>query len=201
MTRNALFASLPVLMSVVSTSWAAPSDTVAMIIPIRSLGKQHIETPARPGVERFRKIPPGGRVCVNPVQNLSGKTLDMSGIDDALAAQIREIGFKAGSPGTLGICDATVYTEIVHIRGRRRVHIEIEFRLVLSGEQVPRLCSRATGKRIIPLAKFANSLIPIQHDRDIGEREALLASFTEQALQIEAAQTDGMELYAGAVQQ
>lgn len=196
-----MYSNVPVagLLVVVVACWAECSslcaaDSVALVLPVRSAQSQHSATKGR--FLRFRKIPPGSSVCIRTVQNLSGKTLDMRGVDDELAAQISQTGFRAGKLGAIETCDVTVYTEIVRVKGSKRVNVEVEFRVLLADERVPRLCTRAKG-RVRPLASFANSLVPVQKNNANAEREAIVAAFTEQALIIEAAQAGGMELYSG----
>jgi hypothetical protein len=146
----------------------------------------------------LRKIAPGGAICVNPVQNLSEQALGMNGIDDELVAQIGETGYHAGKLGKLEICDATAYTEIVHIGGRNRMSAEVEFRLVFAGEQVPRLSTAATGKSLKPLKSHAAmASFVAKGDHDVARREAILAAFAEQVHKIQMAQRDGMALYTG----
>jgi hypothetical protein len=130
-------------------------------------------------------LAPGASICVTPVQNLSEQAFGMNGYDDELVARMREIGYRAGTPGKLPTCDATAYTEIVHVGGRNRIRAEVEFRLVLAGEQAPRLSTTAAGKSPKP-----------PKSRDAARREAILAAFTEQARKIHMAQRDGMALYA-----
>ena len=173
------------------------ADSVAVLLPVRSAHSQSSGNARR--FLRFRKIPTGGTVCIHTVQNLSGRTLDMRDVDDELAAQISQTGYRAGKQGTVETCDATVYTEIVRVEGYKRINAEVEFRVLLADEQVPRLCTRAQG-RVRPLASFINSLVPIQKNSAITQREAIVAAFTDQALKIEAAQAGGMELYPGVEQ-
>jgi hypothetical protein len=120
------------------------------------------------------------------VQNLSEQAFGMNGFDDELVARIREIGYRAGNPGKLGTCDATAHTEIVHMGGRNRIRAEVEFRLVLAGEEAPRLSTTAAGKSPKP-----------PKSRDAARREAILAASAEQAHRIHMAQRDGMAFYAG----
>ena len=42
----------------------------------------------------------GATVCVNKIQNLSGKQLAMEGIDEDLVAQLNKAGFKATAATT-----------------------------------------------------------------------------------------------------
>jgi hypothetical protein len=146
----------------------------------------------------LRKIAPGGAICVNPVQNLSQQTIGMNGIDNELVVRIGETGYRAGKPGQLETCDATAYTEIVRIGGRSRMSAEVEFRLVLAGEQVPRLSTTAAGKSPKPPRSPTMTVSFVaKGDRDAVRREAILAAFAEQAHKIQIAQRDGMPLYTG----
>jgi hypothetical protein len=128
-----------------------------------------------------RRLPPGSAVCVNPVLNLARLELDAERTTGELAVSIREAGFRPQRQGAQ--CDATVFTEIVAVSGRRRKNVDTEFRIVLSGEQIPRLCSSARGR----------SGQGVIHD-------AILAAFAEQARQIREAQAKGMAPYPGAVE-
>jgi hypothetical protein len=132
------------------------------------------------------RLSPGSAVCVNPVLNLALRGFDAEGVTEQLAARIREAGFASGSLGTLPRCDATVFTEIVAVSGRKRKSVETEFRIVLSGEQIPRLCSSARGKST--------------EAQSAAVRGALLQALHDEARQIRAAQAKGMALYHGAIE-
>lgn len=129
-------------------------------------------------LRELRSIPEGGTICVNPVQNLGESRVDMTGIDEELVAQVAKTGYRAGKLGELETCDATAYTEIVHIGGRKRVNADVEFRIVLAGEQIPRLVSTVNGKK------------------SAAAREAIVEAFAQQARKIQAAQREGMAPYA-----
>ncbi|HLY16115.1 MAG TPA: hypothetical protein VKR61_02770 [Bryobacteraceae bacterium] len=131
---------------------------------------------------------------------MSGRAIGMTGIEDQLAAQLNGIGYRAGKPGELGSCDAVVHTEIVHLAGNARMRVEVEFRLVLAGEQAPRLSATAGGKSSKPARRrpFVGSFVPARPDSSTAEREAILSALAEQSRKIQAAQRDGMALYVGA---
>jgi hypothetical protein len=166
-------------------SWAASDPTVAVVPSAR---KAH-------GSAELRRIDAGAIICVTPVQNLTGREILMLRIDEALISEIIKVGYRAAKPGELETCDVRAYTELVHIGGRNRTNVEIEFRLVLAGEQVPRLCTTAIGKS----AKRPKS--PANRGRVAAEREAIESAFTSQAQKIQAAQRDGMAPYADSIEQ
>ena len=99
---------------------------------------------ARPNPLAPRSLLPGSAVCVNPPMNLTGLEIEAGDATRELARQIREAGFQLGSQG----CAATVFTEIVTLGGRRWKNAELEFRIVFSDEQIPRLCSSAHGRSV-----------------------------------------------------
>ena len=136
-----------------------------------------------------RRLNPGSTVCVNPPLNLTGMEIDSGKVSRELAQKIREAGFRSQPLGAIDGCDATVFTEIVSVAGRDRKTVELEFRIVVSGEQIPRLCSSARGRSLA------------RHDVLSGAwRDALFAAFADEARQIRAAQAKGMEIYRGAVE-
>ncbi len=92
-----------------------------------------------------RRLAHGAKVCVNRIENRSGKQLDMNGVDDDLVAQLNTAGFKAG-PGVAAGCDGSVYGEITALKGKERMEAEVEFRLMIAGDQVPFISSIAKGK-------------------------------------------------------
>src|ERR1035441_10806427 len=72
--------------------------------------------------------------------NTSGGEMEIEKTGEELAQRIRDVGFLSGALGTLSHCDALVFTEIT---ARSRNTVELDFRVVLSDEQAPRLCSRS----------------------------------------------------------
>ena len=96
-----------------------------------------------------------------------------------LAEGIRKAGFASGPPETLDTCHATLFTESVSTGGRKRKSVKLEFRIVLLGEQVPRLCSSA-------------------HGESENRVDAVLAALADEVRQIRDAQPKGMAFYAGA---
>jgi hypothetical protein len=146
-------------------------------------------------VPTARKIDVGAIICVTPVLNLTGREILMGRIDETLIAEIIKVGYQAAKLGALETCDARAYTELVQIERRNRTKVEIEFRLVLAGEQVPRLCTTAIGRSAKRPKSVAN------HARVAAEREAIESAFASQAQKIQSAQRDGMALYADSIQQ
>jgi hypothetical protein len=137
-----------------------------------------------------RRLAQGATVCVNKIQNLSGKQLAMEGIDGDLIAQLNKAGFKAIS-GTDG-CDGSVHGEIIALKGKDRVEAEVEFRLMISGDQTPYLSSIGKGKSGAMQAALntgaAMSVVPTkpkQADPAVASREAVVAAFADVAKQIE----------------
>jgi hypothetical protein len=137
---------------------------------------------SRPGTFAPRRLRPGASVCVNPPLNLTGLEIEAGKAARELAERIRQVGFAAAPLGTLKTCDATLYTEIVSIAGRSRKNAALDFRILLLGEEIPRLCSSLLGK---PASAW--------HD-------ALIEAFAQEARRIWDAQEKGMEVYDGAVE-
>jgi hypothetical protein len=136
-----------------------------------------------------RSLSRGSTVCVNPPLNLTGMEIDVTTVTRELAGKISDAGFHSGPPSAFETCDATVYTEIVAVTGRARKTVETEFRIVIAGEQIPRLCSSAHGKSTNGRAVLSASW----HD-------ALIAAIADEARQIRDAQQKGMAIYQGAVE-
>jgi len=128
-----------------------------------------------------RRLKAGTAVCVNLPLNLAGLEMETTKAGEELAERIRAVGFASRPLGTLPACDAVVFTEST---GHNRKTVEVDFRLVLSDEQVPRLCSSARGRSGSPASWHA----------------ALVDAFAEEARQIRDAQQKGMAVYAGALQ-
>jgi hypothetical protein len=141
-----------------------------------------------------RKIDASAIICVTPVQNLTGREILTGRIDEALISEIVKVGYQAAKLGALETCDARAYTELVHIEGRNRTKVEIEFRLVLAGEEVPRLCTTAIGKSVKRPKSLANGA------RVAAEREAIESAFASEAQKIQSAQRNGMASYADSMQ-
>jgi len=131
-------------------------------------------------LSQSRSLKPGATVCVNLPLNLAGMEMEMTKAGAELADRIRAAGFVSGVQGTLGSCDAVVFTEIAE---RTRNTVEIDFRIVLADEQVPRLCSSARGKS----------------GKLVSWHAAVLQAFADEARQIRNAQQKGMAVYAGAL--
>jgi hypothetical protein len=127
-----------------------------------------------------RTLSPGSAVCVNPPLNLTGRKIEIDSTRE-LVRRILEAGFASGPLGTLETCHATLFTEVVSMGGRDRKSAELEFRIVLLGEQIPRLVSSAQGKSV---------------NRD----GAVLAAIADEVRQIRGAQPKGMRIYAGALE-
>jgi hypothetical protein len=143
-----------------------------------------------------RRLVRGSTVCVNRIQNLSGKELAMEGIHEDLAAQLNRAGFKA-SVGANGDCEGTVYGEIIGLKGKDRVEAEVEFRLLIAGDQTPYLSSIAKGKSganaSVPAKDVIMALQPGKlpatkpaADHSAASREAVTAAFADLAKQVEA---------------
>jgi hypothetical protein len=154
----------------------------AMAVGNAQMEQNFTTTPTTPNLSEPRRLNLGAAICVNRPLNLAGMEMEATKAGEELAERIRAAGFASGLLGTVGHCDAVVFTEITGL-GRRRV--ELDFRIVLADEQVPRLCSSARGKS----AKLAP-----WHD-------AILDAFADEARQIRNAQQKGMAVYAGAIQQ
>jgi hypothetical protein len=169
---------------------------------LRAAESSILVRPAQDPVES-RRIAPGSTICVQSFQNMSGRSISMGGIEDQLAARLNDFGYRAGRPGELGSCDATVHTEIVQLTGRARMRAELDFRVVLAGEQAPRLSATVRGKspKLTRRHPFTKSLVPAGLEKSAAEREAILSALAQQSRRIQVAQHDGMALYAGAAGQ
>jgi hypothetical protein len=153
-----------------------------------------------------KRLTRGSTVCVNKLQNLSEKQVSLEGVDDDLVGQLNNAGFKGrlisgqgkqDAPGAKPDCEGIVYGEIVNLKGKDRVEAEVEFRLMIAGDQTPFLSSRAKGKSreaVNPaLAKQVTmGVLPKAAkngdkagDTAAATREALMAAFAEVAKQIE----------------
>ncbi|HML17709.1 MAG TPA: hypothetical protein VK419_11815 [Bryobacteraceae bacterium] len=141
----------------------------------------------------LRSLAPDAAICVNPVKNLSDQPVDMEHVDELLASEIAKTGYRAAKIGDLA-CDATAYTEIVHVSNGQRVQAELEFRLVFAGEQAPRFSATAKGQ------SESAELLQSDSSDPSRARDAILAAFADQARKIQLAQRQGMAPYAGVQQ-
>jgi hypothetical protein len=125
-------------------------------------------------------------ICVAPIQNLSHKAMAMDGVDDEFVAQLHKIGFESRktSAGT-SHCDATTNAEVVDVSGRGRKTARVDFRLMLTSEQVPRLSSSVEGMS-------GDSLATDFAETPRAEREAIVAALKKTASQIDAAYRRGL---------
>jgi hypothetical protein len=144
-------------------------------------------------------------VCVQPVQNLAKRPLDMAGLDEALVYQLKRAKVQAGitpsTPDGQAACDAFIYTEITEVAGKGRSHAELEFRVVMKDETPPRLSATAKGKSAAKLPSIEKSgfmpssqpvIAPAAPAPGTGpEHDAIIAAFEDQASQIAAAQRWG----------
>ncbi len=155
-----------------------------------------------------KRLARGATVCVNKLQNLSEKKISLEGIDDDLVGQLNNAGFQArlvsgsgakDAPGAKADCEGSVYGEIVNVKGKDRIEAEVEFRLMIAGDQTPFLSARAKGKSretVNPAVanEMIKSVLPkaakhqLSKDPDsaaLATREALGAAFADVARQIE----------------
>ena len=141
----------------------------------------------------------GASVCVVKLQNTSDWQLDLDTTNDALVAKLNKLGFKSrvvSGTDTTG-CDASVYGEIVSLKGKNRVEAEVDFRLVKAGIERPVISSSAKGKSSevssnAPLNDVTMSMLPKARQQNSKEvdtssatREALAAALDNLARQIE----------------
>jgi hypothetical protein len=134
-------------------------------------------------------------ICVEPIQNLAHRDLNLLGADDELVAQLQKAGFsssrKISSDGAQ--CDAFVNAELVEISGHGRKTARIDFRLTLNGETPPRISATATGKSDDgKLAKFASHFRPAEAAPQDPEHDAISAALSDQANQILTAYHRGL---------
>ena len=143
-------------------------------------------------------------ICIENIQNLSHRPVNMEGIDDELVVQLQKVGFQAnrisaphGKP-----CDATVNAELVEITGRGRKSAQVDFRLTLAGEEPPRMSASAHGKSSKPAPKAISVVSSFREtepgpsrkkpDQAGAEREAIVAALADQAHQIKNAYQRGL---------
>lgn len=142
-------------------------------------------------------------ICVEPIQNRSNKALVMDGVDDEFVAKLRNTGLTARKISDAGgQCDANTNAEIVDISGRGRKTARFDFRLTLTGEQVPRMSSSVEGKSggkgdtfDKSMSEFAVNVDP--KEQNSAEREAIVAALEKGAAQIDAANKRGMPAWQG----
>ncbi len=141
----------------------------------------------------------GASICVVKLQNASDRQLDLDSTNEALVANLNKAGFKARvAPGTDTTgCDASIYGEIVSLKGKNRVEAEVDFRLVKAGIERPLISSSAKGKSSevsanSPTSDVTMSLLPKARQKSFKEvdnssatREALAAAIDNLARQIE----------------
>ena len=154
-----------------------------------------------------RRLAQGAKVCVNKIQNKSGKPLDMNGVDDDLVSQLSSAGFKASAAAagsSDSACDGSVYGEIVALKGKDRMEAEVEFRLMINGDQTPFLSSIGKGKSLEPEKRAAPGASPVSgvvngfiapakrgsdvEPTSVVARQAVNAAFADVAKQIERQQ-------------
>src|SRR5262245_1824135 len=85
-----------------------------------------------------KRLTRGSTVCVNKIQNLSGKALETESLEEDLVAQLNKAGFKA-SAGAKSGCEGSVHGEVIALKGKDRVEAEVEFRLMIAGDETPYL--------------------------------------------------------------
>ena len=149
-----------------------------------------------------RRLAHGAAVCVTGIQNKSEKTIALEALDDDLVAQLNNVGFKARLASGQGRndaaaassnCEATVYGEIVNLKGKDKMEAEVEFRVMIAGDQTPHISSVAKGKSSDPVpANVVLSAMPGKQKFDLKkepaviQREAIVAAFGDMARQVEA---------------
>ena len=133
-------------------------------------------------------------ICVEPIQNLSHKPLAMDGVDDQFVAELRKEGFQSRKIADSGAeCDATTNAEVVDITGRARKTARIDFRLTLTGQQVPRMSSSVEGKSLGKSKDLSDFIVnPEPKEEASAEREAIVIALTKSAAQISDANKRGL---------
>lgn len=156
--------------------------------------------PDDPAVGSLLKTAPVMKsICVTPIQNLSHKPLALDGIDEELVAQLHKVGFESRKVSKSGdACDAITNAEVMDISGRGRKTARIDFRLTLTGEQVPRMSSsvegKSGGKGQDPLEKSMSEFAvnPDVEDGPGATREAIVAALEKTASLIDTANKRGL---------
>jgi len=156
-----------------------------------------------------RTSPKVESVCVKGVQNRSGHNIDMDGVDDEFVQQLKNTGFQAHKlSDNAGACDATVYSEVSEIAGRSTKVAQVDFRLELANEQVPRLSATAKGKsgeaaneaQSAALARTSMSALEPNSKEQVkaaAERQAVLVALSDAAQKINEANKRGLPVRAG----
>ena len=135
-------------------------------------------------------------ICVQPILNFSHRPLNMEAIADVLVAHLENVGFQAHkSSDNAGACEAIVNAEVVEVSGHLRKRAQVDFRLTLVTEEVPRLSSSASGRSDYPNAASRtvgmHFAAPREHE-SVAIREAIEAAVARQARQIQAANIRGL---------
>jgi hypothetical protein len=151
-------------------------------------------------------------ICIENIQNLSHRPVNMEGVDDELVVQLQRVGLQANriSAPHGKRCDATVNAELVEITGRRRKTARVDFRLTLAGEEPPRMSASAYGKssksapKAMPVAssfrEAERAPSPKKLDQAATEREAIVAALVDQAHQIKDAYQRGLPPWVSGAQ-
>jgi hypothetical protein len=164
--------------------------------------KHPADDPALGSLAKAKSTPVVKSICVEPIHNLSHKSVAMDGVDDELVAQLHKVGFESRkvSDGG-GQCDAITNAEVVEVTGRARKTARVDFRLTLTSEQVPRMSSSVEGKsgfksaaKDDPLAKSMGEFAvnPDTKETPGAEREAIVAALEKTATQIDSANKRGL---------
>jgi hypothetical protein len=139
-------------------------------------------------------------ICVKGVQNRSGRQIDMTGIDDVLVAEIKKTGLQSRKlADASGGCDATVYSEVANISGRKSKTAEVDYRLELANEQAPRISATAKGKSgeeapdSASAVEAASTDVPAKKQAQAeAERKAVLVALGDVAQKISIANKQGL---------
>jgi hypothetical protein len=150
-----------------------------------------------PALSSIAKAAPSVKsICVEPVRNLSKKPVAMDNVDDELVAQLHSAGFESRKISAGGAaCDAVTNAEIVDITGRGRKTARVDYRLTITGEQVPRLSSTAEGKSggdSLDKTLDQFTINPGSKQEDGAAHHAIVAAFAKTAAQIDAANKRGL---------
>jgi hypothetical protein len=161
--------------------------------------KHPADDPALSSIVKAKATPVVKSICVEPIKNLSHKPVAMDGVDDELVAQLHKVGFESRKMSDGGSqCDATTNAEVVDVTGRRNKTARVDFRLMLTSEQVPRMSSsvegKSGGKGGDPLEKSMGEFAvnPDAKESAGAEREAIVVALGKTAAQIDAANKRGL---------
>ncbi len=148
-----------------------------------------------------RRLAQNATVCVTPINNLSEQKSDLDGITDEMVGQLNKVGYRArlvsgqgrnDHPQALANCDATVYGEVANLKGKDRGEAEVDFRLLIAGDQTPYFSSTAKGKGAnlpstadVVLAATPGKKPAVARDYSGAHRAAVVAAFADAARQIE----------------